>query len=160
MDDAGAGAPEAGAVFGGGGAQEVIDFAVFGKRFAQVCRAFDARLYQMIAVDSGGDGDGIALRLHELQHARLPKHVLQDDAVGAGLEVANAGEHLLRFGIVKVAEQDFVRQGQRSVQAAAHDLDVALHRLIDFRRHFGGGFDCYHIAATLPSYKQARRLAW
>ena len=83
MDDAATGSPEASAVLGGCGAQEVIDFAVLGKRLAQVGCAFDARLNEMVAVDGGGYGNGFALGLHELEHACLPKNVLQNYAVRA-----------------------------------------------------------------------------
>ena len=40
------------AVLRGGRAQEVVDLAVLGQRLAQVGRALDARLDQVVAVDA------------------------------------------------------------------------------------------------------------
>ena len=103
MDDARAWPPEACAVLSSGRAQEVIDFAVLGEGLAQVGRALDARLYQMVAVNSRGDSNGFALRLHKLEHAGLPKHILQNHAVRAHIQVALAGNHLLILRVIEMA---------------------------------------------------------
>ena len=120
VDDAGPRPPEADAVLGGGRAQEVVDLLVLVERRAEVALALDARLDEVVAVDRGGHGDRVAPGLHELEHGRLPQHVLQDHPVGAELQVALAGLHLLVLGVVQVSEQDLVGQGEGPAQPAAH----------------------------------------
>src|SRR5262249_59139178 len=51
MNDAGARAPEARAVFGGGRAQKVIDLLILVERLPKVGSAFDPALDEMVAVD-------------------------------------------------------------------------------------------------------------
>ena len=150
VDDARARTPEPRAVLGGGGAQEVVHLIVFRQRLAQVGRALYARLYQVVAVYRSGDGDRFALRLHKLQHPRLPQHVLQDNAVGAGEQVAFARYHLLRFGVVQMPQQNLVGERQRPVQPSAHHLKVALHRLINLRRHLRRGLNRNHCCIPSP----------
>jgi hypothetical protein len=45
--------------------------------------------------------------------AGLSEHILEHDAVGAQEQIALARHHLLFLGVVEVAQQDLVRQGQR-----------------------------------------------
>ncbi len=71
------------------------------------------RLDQVVAVHRRRHGDLVAPRLHELQQAGLPEHVLKDDPVGAELQIAPARLELLAFRVVEVSEQDLVGQGQR-----------------------------------------------
>ena len=151
VDDAGARSPESCAELGGCRAQEVIDFAVLGERLAQVCRAFDARLNEVVAVDACGNGYRLSLRLHELEHAGLPEHVLQQHSVRADVQVALAGHHILIFGVVEVSQQHLVGERKRLIQPSSDDCEIALDSLIYLRRHFRRGFDSYHVDAVLPA---------
>ena len=69
--------------------------------------------------------------LHELEHGGLSQHVLQDHAVGTEQQIARARLHVLVFRVVEVSQQDLVRQGQGSPQAAADNREIALHRFVD-----------------------------
>jgi hypothetical protein len=128
VDDPGARLPEADAESRRGRAQEVVDLAVLGERGAQVGGAVDARLDQVVAVDRGRHRDALAAGLHELEHAGLAQHVLEHDAVGAQRELAVPDVELLALGIVEVAEQDLLGQGERAGQAPPHHFEVARHR--------------------------------
>ena len=62
----------------------------------------------MVAVYCGRHCDALALRLHELQHAALAKHILKDHAIGTEREIAAAWLQFLPFRGVEMAEQRFV----------------------------------------------------
>ncbi|MNY75533.1 hypothetical protein D3C86_2148310 [compost metagenome] len=68
-----------------------------------------------------GDGDLLLAGLHELEDGHLGRGVLHDDPVDPELEIALAGLQLLRARIVEVREEDLLGQGQRPLQAIAHD---------------------------------------
>jgi len=90
----------------------------------------------------------LAQRLHELQHAGLAEHVLKHHAVRAQKQITLARNHFLFLGIIEMAEQHFVGQRQRSVQAAADHFQIARHGLIDLGDHLRRGFNSNH--AILP----------
>ena len=144
MHDAGARAPEAGAILCSGRLQKVVDLLVLGERFAEVALALDARLDEVVAVDRRRHCHRLAPRLAELQHRRLPEHVLQDDTIGTQEEIAAPRLHLLMLRIVEVAQQDLVGEGQRVAESSAYDGEVALHRLVDLGGHLGRGLDGDH----------------
>ena len=87
-------------------------------------------------MDRCGDRDLVAPGLHELQQAGLAEHVLEHDPIGTQHQIALARLHFLMLGIVEMAQQDLVRQGQRLTEPASHDGEVARHRLVDLSRHF------------------------
>jgi hypothetical protein len=59
-------------------------------------------------------GDTVAPQApHELQHGGLSQHVLQNDAVGMEKQIALARLDFLVFRVVKVTQQNLIRQGQR-----------------------------------------------
>ena len=97
-----------------------------------------SRLDQVVAMHRRRHCDLVAPRLHELQQAGLPQDVLKDDAVGAGQEVAMARFELLVFGVVEMAEQDLVGEGQGPLQSAADYRKVARHGCVDCSGHFRG----------------------
>src|SRR5262245_3079586 len=99
----------------------------------------------MVAVDSRRRGDFLPQGLHELEHGGLPEHVLQNDAVGMEKQIALARLDFLVFRVVKVSEQNLVRQGQWPAQPAPDDREIPLHRFVDLGCHFRSRFDRYHI---------------
>src|SRR5687768_5148367 len=103
-------------------------------------------------MDSGGHGDLLSPRLHELQHARLPEDVMEDNAVRPEHEVALSGRQLLSFGIVEMAEQDLVGQRQWPVQPASCDVEVAGHASVNSRCHLMGRFDRHHCPSSVLPY--------
>ena len=149
VNDAGARAPEAGAILCSGRLQKVVDLLVLGERFAEVALALDARLDEVVAVDRRRHRHRLAPRLAELQHRRLPEHVLQDDAVGTQEEIAASRLHLLVLRIVEVAQQDLVGESQRVTEPSAYDDEVALHRLVNLGGHLGRGLDRDHLLPLL-----------
>ena len=122
----GARPPEADAEFRRRGAQEVVDLAVLAERRPQIGVALGPRLDQVVAVDRGRHRDACAPRLHELEHAALAEHVLEDHAVGPEREIAVAGLERLAFGVVEMAEQHLVGERQRPRDAPANDPQVAI----------------------------------
>src|SRR5262249_20632004 len=110
--NAGARLPKARAVFRGGRAQEVIHLFAFSERGDQVRPALGPRLDEVVAVNGGWDGNLIALGLHELKKPALPEHVLEDDTVRSQGHVALAWFQFLALGVVEVAQQSLVSQGQ------------------------------------------------
>ncbi len=151
VNDAGAGPPEAQAVFGRRGTQKIIDLLVLGERLAQIRGALDPRLDQVVAMDRGRHRDLVAPGLHELQEPRLPQHVLEHDAVGTDQQVALPRLQFLVFGIVEVPQQDLVGQCQRPSQPAPDNRKVPRHRRVDRSRHFRCRFDSHHCRAFLVS---------
>jgi hypothetical protein len=106
----------------------------------------------MVAMDRRRHRHALAARLHELEHPGLAQHVLENHPVGPQLEVAAARHQLLVRGIIQMSQEDFFRQGQRPLQAAADDFDVALHRRIDTGGHLGCGFDVAHQTLSVGSF--------
>ncbi len=104
VDDAGTGAPETDAVLGRCGPQEAVDLFILGQGLPEVMLTLDPGLDEVVAVLSGGDRDAAPASLHELEHSRLTQHVLEDDAVRAGEEIAHAGLHLLVLGVIQVPQ--------------------------------------------------------
>ena len=82
-----------------------------------------------------------------------PEHVLEHHAVGPQRELALAGGERLPFGIVEVPEQQLVRERERPRVAAAHDVEVSRHGLVDPRGHLRSGVDGVHA----PEHGSARR---
>ena len=77
-----------------------------------------------------GNGRGRTPRLHELQHSRLPQHVLQNHPVGAQLHVGLAPNKVGRVGVVEVGQQDLVRQANGPIEVGPDRIQVAVHLLI------------------------------
>src|SRR6185312_5380234 len=117
-------------------AQEFIDLGVLRERFREILSCRVACLDQVVAMDARRNGDALASALHELQDAGLPEQILKHDPIGTQQQVALAGSQLLPLGIVEMSEEYFLREGERPAQAAAHDLESALHRAIDSGCHF------------------------
>ena len=113
----------------------------------QVRLALDSRLDEMVAVDSGGRRDFLTQGLHELEHGGLSEHVLQNDAVGMEKQIALARLDFLVFRVVKVSQQNLVRQGQWPAQPAADNREITLHRCVDIGCHFRSRFDRNHISS-------------
>jgi hypothetical protein len=130
-------------------APNFVDLGVLGERLAQVLPALDPGLDQVVAMHRGRYRDPVAPRLHELQQAGLPEHVLENDAVGTQEQIALAGLHVLAFRVVEVPQQHLVGQCQRFAQAAAHHLEVFRHGRVDLGRHFGSRFNRDHSPALL-----------
>ena len=118
VDDAGARSPEANAELRGGGAQELVDLLVLRERLAQVGRTNFAGLDEVIAVDGGRDSSASAPRLHELEHRRLPQHVLEEHSVRPELEIGLARLYRPAQGrLVQVREEHLVSQTERPAVA-------------------------------------------
>ena len=130
MNDTRARPPEAYAELGGRGLEEVVDLVVLRDRLAQVGLALDTRLDEVVAVHGGGHRRALPPGLHELEHHRLPQHVLEHDAVGAQVEIAAAGHQLLALRVFEVAEQHLVGEAEGPAKPAAHHLEIALHLLV------------------------------
>ena len=133
MDDAGARPPEAHAVLGGGGAQEVIDFAVLAQGFLQVLGSLNPGLDEVVAVDGGGHGGGAAHGLHKLEHGGLAQHVLEDDPVGAELDVGLTAHQAGLGRVVEVGQEYLVGQYQGPIVLVLPDRgQVAVQPLVNF----------------------------
>ena len=111
VDYAGARAPESRAELRGGGAEEGVDLVVLLDGLDEVDAALDAGLDEVVAVDGGGDGGGVAAGLHEVEHDGLAEDVLECDAVGPERELALALGEVLAGGVVEVAEEELVGEG-------------------------------------------------
>ena len=117
MDDASAGAPEPRAELGGGGTEEGVDLVVFLEGLDEVDATLDAGLHEVVAVDGGGHGGGVAAGLHEVEHDSLAEDVLEGYAVGSECELALALCEVLSCGVVEVAEEELVGEGQGPVSS-------------------------------------------
>jgi len=85
--------------------------------------------------------------------ALLPGHlgrrVLQGHPVGTQLQVGLAGLQHLALRVVEVGEEDLLGEGQRTIQAAPHRLEVLLHPLVDAAEQFRGRFNGGHGDSSL-----------
>ena len=141
MNDAGPRRPKPDAIFGRRGAQKVVDFIVFRQRFGQIPRSFNAGLDQMVAMHRGRHCGGGAAGLHELEHRRLPQHILQDHPVGAQLDVGLPPHHSGSRRVVQVAQQDFVGQGKGAALRRPYDIQVLVQGLVHPGDDFRGWLD-------------------
>ncbi len=151
VNDPGARLPEAASVLGRGRAQEVVDLAAFVERRPQVGSAVGAGLDEMVAMYGGRHRDPVALRLHELQHAALAEHVLENHAVRPNRQIAAARLQILFFGRVEMPEEHLVGQRQRPLQPAADHREVSPHRLVELRNRFRRVLDRNHGLAPALS---------
>eukprot|EP00053_Salpingoeca_punica_P020385 m.211399 g.211399 ORF g.211399 m.211399 type:complete len:843 (+) comp18318_c0_seq1:197-2725(+) len=124
VDDAAAGLPEANAVLGRGGGQEVVDLLVLLVGAGQILGRAELGLDQMVAVHRAGHSNARQARGDELQHSHLRGGVLHGHAVRAEAQVALAADNLLLGGLVDVAIENLLREGERAVEALGHDADV------------------------------------
>ena len=74
-------------------------------------------LHEVVAVDGGGHGGGVAAGLHEVEHDSLAEDVLEGYAVGSECELALALCEVLSCGVVEVAEEELVGEGQGPVSS-------------------------------------------
>ncbi len=132
MHDPRARLPELRAVARRRRAQKLVDLVVLEKRGAQIGEPVGARLNQVIAVNARRHRHLLLSGLHELEHARLPQHILKDHAIRAQQEVALTAQKLLPARVVEVAKEDLVSQGQRTAQPGADLVYSFFHRLVDF----------------------------
>lgn len=130
MDDTRAGLPETNVVLCAGGGQEVVDFLVDVLCAGQILLSADLGLDEMVAVDGGGCGDRRHAGRHELEDGHLRGGILASYTVGAELEVALAALNLLTMGIVQVGVENLLGEGERSVEAPAHNVEVLVHLLV------------------------------
>ena len=136
VDYTGARTPEADAELGRSGLEKVVDLVVFGDGLSKVGLPLDAGLNEVVAVHGGGHRRAFAAGLHELEHNRLPQHVLEHDTVRAQVEVTAAGHQLLSGGVVEMREQHLVGEPERPAYPSAHHIEVALHLLVGVRYEF------------------------
>ena len=90
VDDTGAWPPEAHAILSSSRAQKVVDLVVFCQRLPEVRRTLDARLDQVIAVDTRRHSGLAPTCLHELKHSSLTQDVLENHPIWPELHVALA----------------------------------------------------------------------
>ncbi|MNX92167.1 hypothetical protein D3C86_1242960 [compost metagenome] len=141
VDDARARSPEADAELGAGALQEVVDLLVAHLGAPGVGQRPLVRLDQVVAVDRRGHLHPGQVGLHELEDRHLRGGVLHDDAIGPQAEVGGARHQDLVGGLVQVAEDDLLRQGQGTRETLANDREALLHAFVDGPDHFRGGVD-------------------
>ena len=120
MNDARPRFPKTDAVFIGHTLKEGIHLVVFGEGRVQVRFCAYLRPDQVVAVNGGWHGGGLAATTHELQQGHLGGGVLQRHPVGVqvGVGFAPPGQlGGLTFG--QVGEQDLFRQRQGTAQPLA-----------------------------------------
>ena len=149
MDDAGAWPPEAHAVLGSSRAQKVVYLAVFCQRLPEVRRTLDARLDQVIAVDTRRHGGLAPTCLHELEHRSLTQDVLENHPIWPKLHVALAAFEVGLGWIIKMRQEDFLGQSHRPAQALAHRMQGTLHPFIHTGNKFRRGFYRNHVLVPL-----------
>ena len=149
VDYAGARAPESRAELRGGGAEEGVDLVVLLDGLDEVDAALDAGLDEVVAVDGGGDGGGVSAGLHEVEHDGLAEDVLECDAVGPERELALALGEVLAGGVVEVAEEELVGEGEGPAEPATDYVEVVRGGGVDAGDHFGGGLDGDHISTSM-----------
>ena len=149
VDDAGARAPEAGAVLGGRGRQEVVDLAVLGERLAQV------RPGPRRAPGSGGrSGSWSAPRRGarrvcmnwRRRSARARPGVRPGRGAGTGSSCpapAPGVSGSSRWPSRTLSARVSGRPSRRRTT-----LRLRLHGLVDLGGHFGGRFDVNHTGRT------------
>ena len=140
VDYASARAPEPCAELCGGGAEEGVDLVVLLDGLDEVDAALDSGLDEVVAVDGGGHGGGVAAGLHEVEHDGLAEHVLEGDAVGPECELALALGEVLARGVVEVSEEELVGEGEGPAEPAADYVEVFRGGRVGTGDHVWGGF--------------------
>lgn len=130
VDDTRAGLPEANVVLCARGGQEVVDFLVDLVCAGQILLTADLSLDKMVTVYGGGGSNGGHACRHELEDGHLGGGILASYTIGAQLEIAGAALNLLAVGVVQMRVEDLLGEGERAVQALAHDLEVLAHLLV------------------------------
>ena len=124
VDDPRARLPEAGAIAGGGAAQELVDLFVLGHGDLEVGVRADAGLNQVVAVDGGGDDDALETGELELEQRHLRGGVLEGDAVRLQRRVIHAALDRLVGRIGEVSEEDLLGQGQGAIEPPPRDVNA------------------------------------
>ena len=130
VDDTRAGPPETNVVLCTRRGEEVVDLLVDILGAGQVLLSADLGFNKMVTVDRGGRRNRGHAGRHELEDGHLRGGILAGYTVGTKLEVALAADNLLAVGVVQMRVQDLLGKGERSVQAAAHNLEVLAHLLV------------------------------
>lgn len=130
VNDTGARAPETNVVLGTSSSKEVVDLLVDVDSTGKILGTTNLSLDQVIAVDSGGVGDGVHASGHELEDSHLGGGILASNTVRSELEVRAATLNLLAMGIIQVRVQNLLGVGQGSVKAGADDVEVLGHLLV------------------------------
>ena len=126
VDDARAGLPEADAVLGRDGLEEVVDLVVALERGQEVDLAVLAGLDEVVAVHGGGHGHLGEAGGHELQQRHLGGGVLHGDAVGVEVGVAAAPLELLALaGRARWLIEDLLGEGEGPTEALAAERRTA-----------------------------------
>jgi hypothetical protein len=71
-------------------------------------------------------------------------------------QIAFAGLDFLVFGVVKVSQQNLVRQGQWLAKAAPDNREITLHGFVDIGCHFRSRFDRNHIVRSSLLFNRYR----
>jgi hypothetical protein len=87
--------------------------------------------------------------LHELQHARLAEHILENHPVGSDLDIGLPARHACLGWVVQVRQQHLIRQAKWPAQMLANGVQAAIHLRIDGRHKFRSGLNGYHALALL-----------
>lgn len=130
VDDTRAGLPETNVVLSARCSQEVVDLLVDVNGASQILLVTDLGLNQVVAVDGGGGRDGGHASRHELEDGHLGGGILASNTVGAELQVAGTTLDVLVVGVVQVRVEDLLGKGERTVEAATHNLEVLAHLLV------------------------------
>jgi hypothetical protein len=127
-----------------GSGQEVVHLLVDVDGASKVLNTANLGLDKVVAVNGGRDSRGVHAGGHELQERHLSSGILARDSlwncqyvescslykgayVRAELEVARPASDVLVFGVVEVAVENFLREGQGPVETARESVRAIRH---------------------------------
>ena len=87
MDDAGTGSPESDVVLAAHALEEVVNLLVSLTGFGKVLLHTHIGSYEMVAMDSGGNGHTVLASVHELEQGHLSGGILHGHAVRSEVDV-------------------------------------------------------------------------
>ena len=136
VDDAGAGFPEAEAVFIGDGGEKVVDLLVHIEGGGEIGAGAGFRGDEVIAMDRRGHGGLGLTRLHELEEGHLSGGVLHGDPIGGEIDIVPAAlVRLLGGAVPEVVIKDFFRQREGASEELSGGLDATAHAIVDRLNH-------------------------
>ena len=131
VDDARPGCPEAAAVLGADGLEEVVHLAVGVGGDLKVGLAVDPRLDEVIAVGRRRHRCPVEAGGHELQPGHLRGGVLHRDAIGTQVGVGDPTLHTAVLDIVEMVDQDLLGERERSPETGSADRKAFIEPCVD-----------------------------